>query len=233
LFAAIFVKINSATNYQLCQFSFIDPNNDFNEMVIASPEPASPTFPLATLQSASTDTLGILGDRAPLANQFYTIQVTTGGVSIERPVSTVTVPPDNAPDYQIATSRAANVKFRSLTNSAKNVVLATGGNEAYFTTDHGSYTEWTQKTMLTAQALFKGNTVIQLLMPNSSDGFTEYRLYVGNLGLTYTTTTENWLKTAVTAIDFDLQTAAQDSLIINQHSELSYKRGSSSFQQNL
>ena len=221
---AVFGKRGASSTYQLFEFAYIDPGIEFNHMVLCDALQSAPAFAATTLQTATLDpTLGPL-DRAPLGVGYQSIAITTGGVQLNRDVSSVNVAPDNGPDYTLATSRSASIQFNSLANGIQEVVKAATGTYAQFPGFSGGTIEVAQQTILTAQAVLKGNRAIKLLMPVDNTGIGETRLYIGNLTLSQTAINENWQKAATTPIQFKLDTAAQDNLITSQFSEIIYRK---------
>lgn len=218
--AAIFLNTGASSMYTLAEFAYIDIDTDFRHMVISKPMTAAPKFAEALL--TGSDPNDILGDRSPLGVSYAAITPTSGGVTVTRDVTTVTVAPDNSPDYQIASSRGANITFNSLSNDVKEVVRSTGGDYVKFT-DTDDF-EQNAMSMATAVARLSGNASIRLTMPPDNKGLSETRLYLGNLNVTQAQVAEAWVKTAPTLITFNLQTAIQDKMINNQHCEIQYKR---------
>lgn len=220
---AVFLKKGSVSTWTLADLAYIDTSSDFNFAIMADAAPGSPSgFTTALLQSTTTD--ATLGSRAPVGVTYATLGPTTGGVQISRDVSSVTVSPDNAPDYTIKTSQAANISFQTLPNGVKDVVRAAGGIYATFTGDSSAVITQSLQTLLTATAVLKGNKSLILNMPVDSTGVSETRLYLGNLTTNQNAFTENWQRSATTPIQYNLVTAPQDSLLNSMFCEVIYKR---------
>lgn len=218
--AAIFLKINAA-NFQLAGFAYVDPSADFVHMIVAKPLRVAPKFAAATLQSTTTDS--ILGDRAPLGVTYEEITPTTGEFNFRRPLSQVTVSPNNAPDFQVATGRGVGISFQSLANDIKTFVKAAAGNYVKYT-DGSDVIEESQMSLNTAQAILKGNRSLQVFMPADSTGNQEVRLLIGNLTVNQVELNEAWSKSATTPVTFTFDPASLDKLITNQHTEISFVR---------
>ena len=220
-FVAIFMKKNSG-NYQLCQLAYLDPSNDFDTSVAAEPLAVLPSRTLSFLQNASGDTT--FGSMNPYPMTEEGVGETTGGVNYDRSASTVSVSPDSTPDYQVVTTRGCNVTFNLLASDLKDVVKATAGIYTKFTGLNGTSTiEEAQQTILTAAAILKGNRHI-IIDETSSSGRAVKRLFVGNLTTSQTAVTISRTKTAVASLQFNLQTAATDSLLSGLNSEIAVSR---------
>ena len=220
-FVAIFMKKNSG-NYQLCQLAYLDPSNDFDTAISAEPLAVLPSRSLAFLQNASGDTT--FGSMNPYPMTEEAVGETTGGVNYDRSASTVSVSPDSTPDYQVVTARGCNVTFSLLASDLKDVVKATAGLYTKITGLNGTSTvEETQQTILTAAAVLKGNRHI-IINETSSAGKAVKRLFVGNLTTSQTAVTISRTKTAVASLQFNLQTAATDSLLSGLNSEIAVSR---------
>lgn len=219
-FAAIFLKKNSG-NFQLCDLAYIDPSNDFNFYIGAEPFSTTPTRTISFLQNASGD--ATFGSMAPYGGTEKQLGPTTGGVNYERSVSQVSVSPDNAPDYSIVTSRGCTLTFTTLPNDLIDVVQATSGIYIKAAGDNASTVENTQQTLITASAVLKGNRHI-IVDEVNANGTAVKRLLVGNLTISQSAVTLNRTKTAVAPIQYNLQTAAVDTLLNGLNSEIAYSR---------
>ena len=217
--AVVFLKTN-ASNYQLCQFAYIDPSSDFTTVIKAKPLRVAPSFTYALLTSTTSDT--ILGSRSGLGVTYEEITPTTGTFNFRRPVSTVTVSPNTGADFQIATTRSSGIEFQSLVNDVKAWVQAAAGN--YVSYQHNSATrKEAHMSLNTAQSLLRGNRPIKVVMPvDPADDTQETRLLIGCLTVNNIELTEAWSKTATTPVSFRFDAAPLDKLITNQHVELSY-----------
>jgi hypothetical protein len=220
--AAIFLKINSA-KFQLAQFAYIDPAANFTTTLIVKPLRVAPRFETATLQSNTVHP--VLGDRLPLGVVYEEISPTTAEFNFRRPVSNVTVSPNNAPDFQVATSRGVGITFQSLVNDIKTFVRAAAGVYVKYS-DGADTVEEAQLSLNTAQAVLKGNRAVQVFMPPDNFGNQEVRLLIGLLTTNQTELTEAWSKTAVTSVTFQFDPASLDKLITNAHTEIQYLRRS-------
>jgi len=218
--AAVFLKKNSS-NWQLCQLGYIDPNNDTNIFVVNEAMPQCPTRTLAFLQNASGDTT--FGSMDPYGNSDTTLGPTTGGVTYDRGVSQVTVSPDNAPDYQVVTSRGLTLTFTTLPNDLVDIVRASAGTYVKGTGDNASVIENAQQTLITAAAILQGCRYITIDEVNSN-GAAVKRILVGNLTISQSQLTLNRTKTAVAPVQYNLQTSGSDSLLNGLNSEVSFSR---------
>lgn len=217
--AAIFLKQGSA-DYQLADFAYIDPTTDFKHVVVAKPLITAPFFTAALLNAATAD--DTLGDRTPTGYDYVNLTPTTGGVQVTRDVTTVTVSPDNTPDFDVATARSTTIAFQLLPNDVLDVVRASAGNYVKYTS--GVVIEEAQQSLATAVAKLIGNKPFKLIMPPDSSGYSEVRLYLGGLIQNQVAFTENWQKAATTPIQYTFATAIQDRLLVDEHVEVIYKR---------
>lgn len=218
--AAIFLKKGSG-NPQLCDIAYIDPSNDFNFYIAAEPFSTTPARTTAFLMNASADST--MGSMIPYGMSETSVGVTSGGVNYVRTVTQVTVSPDNAPDYQVVTARGSNLTFNTLQNELVDVVRAISGIYVKAAGDNGSVIENVQQTLITAAAVLKGNRHIVVDETNSS-GTAVKRIYVGNLTVSQTEQTLTRTKTAVALVNYNLQTAATDTLLNGLDSEIAYSR---------
>lgn len=217
---AVFLRQGTG-NFQLCDVAYVDPNNDFDFMVAAKPF-NTPTRSLAFLQNASTDS--IFGSRAPYPGAETSVGVTSGGVTLDFTAAQAQVSPDTSPDYQIATSRGCNVTFASLQNNAIDIVKATAGIYVQFTGASGATIRLAQQTMLTASAALKGNAHIVIDEPVDQNGVSNTRIILGNLTVSQVQNTFSRTKTAPALLNYNLQTAAIDTLLQNMDSQIVYGR---------
>lgn len=217
---ALWMKKNSG-NYTLCQLDYIDPNNDFNAWVGAEFAAGTPTRSLAFLQNASADST--VGSMIPYGGVESNVGTTSGGVNYERTASQVSVSPDNAPDFQIVTSRGCNLSFSTLQSDMADVVKAVAGVHVKGLGSDGATHEQSQQTILTAAAVIKGNRHI-IVNEKDSAGHDITRILVGNLTVSQQAVTLNRTKNAVALLNYNLQTAAVDGLLTNLNSEIAYSR---------
>lgn len=206
--AAVFLKVGSGS-FQLAQFAYIPDGEDFSTVIKAKPIRTAPRFTFALLNSTTTDL--ILGDRAPLGVTYEEITPTTDTFNIVRRVDTVTVSPNNAPDYTIATTRAVSVQFQALSNDIKTIVRAAGGNYVQYSSGGLIHRE-AHSSKNTAQAIVRGNKPIRLTFPADEFGAGEVMLLVGQLAVNQVEFTEAWSKTATTPISFTFDAVATDRL---------------------
>ncbi len=220
--AAIFLKTNSG-NFQLAQFAYVSPTDDFTATIIAKPMRVAPAFTMAVLNSTSSDTAGILGSRAGFAVSYGELTPTTGNFDETFLVTTVPISTNTGPDFTVAISRANSIRFQTLSNGIKELVQAAAGNYVKYT--HGGVTiEEGQGGLATAQAIFKGNKPLLLVYPVDTDGFQESKLLIGNLTVNQQQLALTWSKSAPTAVQWQFDPASLDKLITNQHTVISYKR---------
>lgn len=219
--AAVFLKTN-AGNYQLAQFAYIPPSDDFSTFIKAKPLRVASSWTSAVLQSFTADP--ILGtNRSQGYGVLYPQEIspTTGTFTFRRAVTNVTVSPNNGADFQIATTRSVGIQFQSLVNDIKAFVQAAGGNFVQYTTGGRTYKE-AHQALSTASAILKGNKPILIFMPADSTGTQEIRLLIGNLTVNQTELEEAWSKSADTPVSFRFDPAATDNLVTNQHTEINY-----------
>jgi hypothetical protein len=220
---AVFIK-QGAANYVLAEFAYLAGSTDFNHMVVANPLQSAPSgFTAASLTSGASNT--IWGSRLAGGWTFTTLSPTTGGVTVNRDVSTVSVSPDTAGDFNIAVTRTASIEFSLLPNDVINVVQGNAGNFVQYTASNGNVIQEAQMSLFTAAALILGNNPMTMLMPPDSNGIQEVRLYLGQLLQNQTSNTEAWVKTATTPIKYTLSAAPIDLLINSEHTEVVYKQG--------
>ena len=217
---AIWMKKNSG-NYTLCQLDYIDPNNAFNAWVPAEFPAGTPVRTLSFIQNASGDST--FGTMAPYGTTSVSVGTTSGGVNYNRTASQVSVSPDNAPDYQIVTSRGCDLSFSTLSSDPSDIVKATAGLYVSGLGSDGKTYNQTQQTILTAAAKIVGNRHI-IVNEQDSAGNAVTRIFVGNLTASQQAVTISRTKTAVALLNFTLATAAVDSLLNNLNSEISYSR---------
>lgn len=218
--AAIWMKKGSG-NFQLCEFAYVDPSNDFEHFIGAEPFATTPTRTLSFLMNASGDST--VGSMAPYGNTNTQLGPTTGGVTYDRGVSTVSVSPDNAPDYNIVTSRSCNLTFTTLPNDLVDVVQATSGLYIKADGSGSSVIENVQQTLLTASAVLKGNRFVTVDETNAA-GVPVKRILMGNLTVSQSAVTLNRTKTAVAPIQYNLQTASVDTLTVGMNTEIAVSR---------
>lgn len=222
--AAIFLKTGTVDSWQLCQFAYIDPNDDFTTFIKAKPLRAASAWKQAVLQSFTADP--ILGTNRSLGfGVLYPEEIspTTGTFNFRRAVTNVTVSPNNGSDFQIATTRSVGIQFQSLQNDIEAFVKAAGGNYVSYTAGGHRYQE-AHQALSTAQALLTGNRPVKVIMPVDSQGAQEVRLLIGALTVNQTELEEAWSKGGTTAVTFRFDPAALDRLITNQHTEINYSK---------
>lgn len=218
--AAIFLK-KGAGNFQLCDLAYIDPSNDFNFYIGAEPFTGTPTRTWAFLANASGDST--FGSMNPYAMKETAVGVTSGGVTYNNTVSTVSVSPDDSPDYNIVTSRGSNLTFSSLQNEVVDIIRATAGIFVKADGDNGSSIQVSQSVLLTSSAVLKGNKHI-IVNEQNSDGSPVTRIYLGNLTTSQSEQTLNRTKNAVALVQFNLQTASIDTLTRGMDTVITYSR---------
>lgn len=180
----------------------------------------APRFVTATLTSATNDP--ILGSRTPLGISYLEVTPTTGDFTFRRPVSNVTVSPNNSPDFQVATGRGSGISFQSLINDIKTFIEAAAGLYTKYTTYNGGTVTQGQLSLNTAQAILRENRAVQIFLPPDNNGNQEVRLLIGMLTFNQQELTEAWSKTAVTPVTFQFDPASLDRLITNMHVEIDY-----------
>lgn len=217
---ALFLKINSA-DWQLAGFAYLDDQNDFYHTIKAKPLPDAPKFTTAVLRSTTADS--VLGDRAGTGYTYTSLTPTTGGVTVNRETTTVSVPIDTAADFQLTSARTATISFQLLSNNIVDVVRGNAGNFAQYTAGGATFQE-AEMSINVAVARVTGNKPIKMLLPPDSLGRQEVRLYLGQLTTNQTGNSEAWTKTAPTPIGFTFSAVPMDKLLQSQHGEISYLR---------
>ena len=219
---AIFLKAGNG-NYFLTEFAYLDVSSglDFNHDIISRPLQAAPG-PFTASQLTTGASTSILGSRRAGGWTKSTLAPTTGGVTVDRQVSTITFSPDNAADFDVATTRTAQISFGLLSNDILDVVLGNAGTYVAYTVNGVQYQEG-QMSLNTAAALVTGCNPMTLLMPPDGQGYQEIRLYLGQLLQNQTANTEAWTKTAPTPIQFVYSAVANDTLLDNLSTEIQYK----------
>jgi hypothetical protein len=218
--AAIFLK-KANGNFQLCDFAYIDPSNDFNFFIGAEPFSGTPTRTWSFLANASGDST--FGSMAPYGMKETSVGVTSGGVTYDSGVSTVSVSPDDSPDYDVVTARSSTLSFSTLQNEVVDLIKAISGIFVKAAGDGSSVIQTSQSVLLTAAAVLKGNRHI-IVDEQNSDGTAVKRIYLGNLTTSQTQQTLTRTKTAVALVQFNLQTASIDSLTRGMDTVITYSR---------
>lgn len=220
---AIFIKAGNGT-YTLNEFAYLDVNSglDFNHTITEQPLFSNPGgYSAATLQAFTSDT--VLGSRSAGAWDKSTLTPTTGGVTVTRSVTQVTVSPDNTADFQIVTTRTAQISFNLLANDIQNIVQGNAGSFVQYTSTQGKSIQEAQMSLNTAAALITGNNPMALLMPPDSLGNQEIRLYLGQLLQNQSQNEERWVKDGTTPVSFTYSAVAIDKLTNSMNTEIQYK----------
>lgn len=217
---AVFLRKNSG-NYQLQGYAYIDPSNDFNYMITSEPLATASSYTAALLQSTTAD--DAIGSRVPYAITYAALTPTTGGVNVSRDVASVTVSPDNAPDYQLATARGTTITFGLLPNDIKQVVQANAGNYAKYSVSGGHIVETSNMSLATAVALITGNMPLKLVLPPDANRVQEIRLYMGTITQNQSSGAEPWSKTSTTPLQFTFANVLVDALLNDVQVEVCYK----------
>lgn len=217
---AVFLKIG-ASDFYLADFAYLDLDTDFSFTIKAKPLAGASAFTSTLLQSTTSD--DTLGDRLPKGITYRNLSPTTGGVTVNREVTSVSVDPDTGNAFGIASTRTASITFQLLANDIRDVVSGNAGVYAQYTS--GGYTYKQSKMSLnTAAALVTGNKPLKLVLPPDNNGTQEIRLYLGQLVQNQSANTEAWTKTATTPITYTFSPASIDKLINNQHVEIAYSK---------
>jgi len=217
---AVFLKIG-ASDFYLADFAYLDLDTDFSFLIKAKPLSGASSFTSTLLQSTTSD--DNLGDRTPKGITYRALSPTTGGVQVNREVTSVSVAPDSGNDFEIASTRTASITFQLLANDIRDVVAGNAGVFAQYTS--GGYTYKQSKMSLnTAAALVTGNKPLKLVLPPDNNGTQEIRLYLGQLVQNQAANTEAWTKNATTPISYTFSPASIDKLINNQHTEIAYSK---------
>jgi hypothetical protein len=222
---AIFLKAGNG-NYTLAEFAQLNVNSgiDFNHVITEAPLFSNPgNFTLATLQAATVDPT--LGSRVAGGWSPTVLSPTTGGVTVTRSVTQVTVSPDNTADFQIVTTRTVQISFQLLANDVLNVIQGNAGSFVQYTSTNNGIIQEAQMSLNTAAALISGNNPMALLMPPDSSGNQEVRLYLGQLLQNQQQNTEDWKKDSTTPIGFTYSAVSIDKLTNSLNTEIIQKIG--------
>lgn len=219
---AIFLKAGNG-NYGLTEFAYLDVSSglDFNHLIKTKVFQGAPTGILAADLTGGNST-SILGSRLAGGWTFSNLTPSTGGTQIQREVTSVSVSPDNAADFNVTTTRTVSISFQLLSNDIIDIVRGNSGTEASYTTGGHTYTE-AETSINTAAAIIKGNNPLICVLPPDSNGVSETRLYIGQLLQNQTANTESWTKSATTPISFTFSAAPVDTLTDGMATELMVK----------
>jgi hypothetical protein len=218
---AVFIRTNSATRYQLHSIAYIDPDGDFNKLIMHKPLRSAPTFLASLLQSSTAD--DVLGDRDGFGFEFEEIRLTTNEMVELYSVTTVSVSPNNGPDFNIRTTVASGLQFESLGNAVKEFVRAVGGYYAEYAAVNGTDTiQESEMSIATAQAILRGNRPVRVTYPPDGQGNQEVAIYLGLLTFNQTELRAAWSKSATTPVTLNFETAILDRLLVGQHAKISY-----------
>lgn len=219
---AVFLKAGNG-NYSLADFAYLDVSSglDFNHTLVTRPLQSAPG-PFTASQLTSGASTSILGSRRAGGWTKSTLAPTTGGVTVDRQVSTVTLSPDNSADFDVATTRTAQISFALLSNDILDVVQGNAGSYVAYTVNGVQFQEG-QMSINTAAALITGCNPITLLMPPDGLGYQEVRLYLGQLLQNQSANTENWTKNNQTPINYVYSAVANDTLTDSMDTEIQFK----------
>ena len=221
---AVFVKINSSSKFQLCKLAYVDPDGDFDTVILHKPLLSAPKFNFADLHS-SLSTNAILGSRVGYGFTYEVVEPTTQEITERYAVTTVPVSPNNGPDFNIKTSVASGLEFQLLLNDIKDFVNAASGYWAKYNDRAGVYQiEEGEFALATAQTVLRGNRPIRVTYPPDGQGSAEIGLFLGLLTFNQQELTAAWSKSATTPVRFVFETAILDRLITAQHAKISYKK---------
>lgn len=220
---AIFLKAGNGS-YTLAEFAYLDVNSglDFNHTITEAPLFSNPgPFSAALLTSDTADST--LGSRLPGGWSKSVLTPTTGGVTVTRQVTQVTVSPDNTADFQVVTTRTAQISFQLLSNDIQNIVQGNSGSFVQYTSTQGKTIQEAQMSLNTAAALITGNNPMALLMPPDAQGLQEVRLYLGQLLQNQSQNEERWVKDGTTPVSFQYNAVSVDRLTNSMNTEIQYK----------
>lgn len=217
---AVFLKINSA-DWQLAEFAYLDDQYDFSHVITTRPIVDNPKFTTTVLRSATAD--ATLGDRSPTGYTYTALSPTTGGVTVNRETTTITVSPDTSSDFTLTSSRTASIQFQLLANDVVDIVRGNAGNYVEYTSGGATFKQ-AEMSLNVAVARILGNKPVKLLLPPDSRNRQETRLYLGQLTTNQTANTEAWTKTATTPVGFTYSAVPIDTLLQGMHSEITYIR---------
>lgn len=210
----------SGVKAELCTVTAVTTNTSITVATLANTYTATMTVYNITTAVAETT----LGNRAPKGVGYEEITPTTGDFVFRRPVQTVEVSPNNAPNFTVKTAQASGIAFQALTNDIKTFCRAASGIYVKYTGDNSAVIQEAHLSLNTAQALLRGNRAVQVFLPPDHNGVQEVRLLIGMLTFNQTELTENWSKTSQTPVSFQFDAASMDKLITNQHTEIQYQR---------
>jgi len=221
---AVFVKVNASSKYQLCKLAYIDPEGDFNTIITHKPLLSAPKFNLSDLQS-NVSTNAILGSRVGYGFTFEKIEPTTQEITERYAITTVSVSPNNGPDFNVRTSVASGLEFMLLLNDIKDFISAVGGYWAKY--DDSAAVNSIEEGMFslaTAQSVLRGNRPVRVNYPPDGQGNAEIGLFLGLLTFNQQELTAAWSKSATTPVRFVFEAAILDRLVTSQHAKVSYKK---------
>lgn len=223
-FVAVFLQVG-AGNFQMAMCAPVDASNDMVINVSALPLTNAESFPIATLNAATTTTSGALGDRKPTGYTFQSIAPTTNDVVITDQVGgSITFSPNTASDFSITTARSIQVTFSAMANDVKTFITA-GAGEYASTVDSGHTYSTSLRAINTAQAVVKGNDPLIITMPvDPTTGVSEKVLFCSLLLQNQAELKMAWSKKNQTPTDFQYQTVPVDVLFNNQPTTFTYSR---------
>lgn len=221
--AAIFIQKGTASP-QLAEFAYIDAigGTQFTHLLMNEPLGSAPQVSSALLAAATSTAL--LGSRAPKGVLYTPFTPTTRGVKFNRKAIKVPVSPDNGPDYEIVTVRSTDLQFSVLADSLTFLSQALGGDTWTFTDTDSTIVDQMQSDMYAVVANVQGNRPLLIQMPPDHQGKVINRLHMGNLVINQAEFTESRLKNEAFALDFNLQAAALDALMVSMFAGISWAR---------
>lgn len=218
---AVFLQKGSADPW-LAGYAFIDNSADFAYLQMTEPGADVPTF--TTTQLSAGTVVSPSGSRDPYGVTYRKITPTTGGVRFTHRRQKVQVSPDQTLDYEAPTAAATDISFRAYRQGIEDVTYSIGGNFTSFTDTNSDLVELGESDLYTTAAAVEGNRAIKIVMPRQPGGLQQQRLYIGNLTVNSADVTEEYLKTAQAALDFNFTAASYDDLLVPFNTGLFYTR---------
>jgi hypothetical protein len=209
----LFLKTGTA-DPQIYGLQLIDATSDLSAIIYGKPPKRNPYKASALLTAATAD--DDLGSRVGFKHIERSFTPTTDGVSLFHKKTRATIKPDDQSPYDVFTSGATDIKFKTLNVNNQNLIQATGGNYIEYTDTNGDLIQQAEFDLLTAAALVHGNTAMKLYMPPNSAGET-IRMYTGNLDINTADYNEDYKIDAQTSYEFNLQFAGQDRILKQLH----------------
>lgn len=212
---AVFLKVG-AGDFGLVKGIPLDVSNDMCISINTVPLQGATLYPIATLNSSTTESTGGLGNRTPQGYDDTTFTPTTDDIGQTDTVGgSVSFSPNNSGDFTLASSRNFKLSFKALRADVKTLIQA-GAGDYTVTTSGGKTFQQSSRAINTAQVFAKGNQPLILTLPiDSSTGASTVMLCTsmllqnqGELALAYS-------KKNAISIPFVYDTVPNDALTNN------------------